>query len=120
MKTGQLKCILIINFPIEKNSKLGWKVLSNDENVEKGLMMYAVEKSFLDLKEDALDKVTENLKNNFNCYLPDCLEKPEYLKKILDELYPDLSDMIIIKIKQKLAVFADHPNIKKFIDGLER
>jgi len=94
--------------------------LLNDENVEKAVMKYAVEKSLFDLKKDALDEVTKNLKNNFNCILPDCLEKPEYLKKTLDELYPDSSDMIIVGIKQKLADFAHHPNVKKFMDGLER
>ena len=94
--------------------------MTNDENVEKGLMMLAVEKALLVLKKDALDEVTKKLKNNFNCSLPDCYEKPEYLKKTLDVLYPDLSDMIIIEIKQKLADFADQPNVKKFIDGLER
>ena len=88
-----------------------------DEDVEKGLMVLAVEKSLFNL-EDALDEITENLKNNFNCYLPDCLEKPEYLKKTLVELYPDLSDMIILRIKNKLADSADHPNIKKFLEGL--
>ncbi len=92
----------------------------NDENVEKAVMKYAVEKSLFDLKKDALDEVTKNLKNYFNCSLPDCLEKPEYLKKTLDELYPDSSDMIIIGIKQKLANFADYPIVEKFIDGLER
>ncbi len=92
----------------------------NDENVEKGLMMLAVEKALLVLKEGALDEVTKKLKNNFNCSLFDCYEKPEYLKKTLDELYPDSSDMIIIVIKQKLADSADHPNVKKFLDGLER
>jgi len=50
----------------------------------------------------------------------DCYEKPDYLKKTLDELYPDVTGMIIIVIKQKLADFADHPNVKKFLDGLER
>jgi hypothetical protein len=94
--------------------------LSNDENVEKGLMMYAVEKSLFDQEKDALDKIAENIKNNFNCYLPDCLEKPEYLKKTLDELYPDLAELIIIRIKKKLRYFTDHHDIKKFIDGLER
>ena len=91
----------------------------NDENVEKGLMMLAVEES-LYLKKGSLDEVTKKLKNNFNCDLRDCLEKPEYLKKTLDELYPDSSDMIIIGIKQKLADFADHLNVKKFLEGLER
>ena len=82
-------------------------------------MMLAVEKALLVLKEDSLYEVTENLKNNFNCSLFDCYKKPEYLKKTLDELYPDSSDMIITVIKQKLADFADHPNVKKFLDGLE-
>ncbi len=94
--------------------------MSNDKNVEEGLMMYAVVTSLSYLKEDALDKVTKNIKNNFNCYLLDCLEKPEYLKKTLDEIYPHLSDKIIIEIKQKLADFVALPDIKKFIDGLER
>lgn len=88
--------------------------------MEKTLMMLAIEKSLLVLKKDSLEEVTKNLKNNFNCDLRDCLEKPEYLKKTLDELYPDVSDMIIIVIKQKLADFADHPNVKKFLEGLER
>ena len=90
-----------------------------DEDVEKALMVLAVEKSLFDLKPDTLDKITENLKNNFNCYLPDCLEKPEYLKKTLDKLFPDYSDLIIIRVKKKLADSADHPNIKKFLDGLK-
>ena len=82
--------------------------------------MLAVEKALLVLKEDSLDEVSKKLKNNFNCSLLDCYKKPEYLKKTLDELYPDSSDMIIIVIKQKLSDFADHPNVKKFLDGLGR
>ncbi len=92
----------------------------SDENVEKGPMMLAVEKSLLVLKKDVLDEVTKKLKNNFICSLFDCYEKPDYLKKTLDELYPDSSDMIIIVIKQKLADFAHHPNVNKFLEGLER
>ena len=74
-----------------KFSFLGWKILSNNENIEKALVVLAFERSLFDLKPDTLNKITKNLKNNFNCYLPDCLEKSEYLKKTLDEIYPDLS-----------------------------
>ena len=62
----------------------------NDENVEKGLVMLAVEKALLVLKEDSLDEVSKKLKNNFNCSLLDCYKNPEYLKvsQVLDGNQP--------------------------------
>ncbi len=79
----------------------------------------ATEKSITKIEENAYEKVSKYLKNNYNCDLSDCLEKPEYLKKTLDDLYGEFYEVIFNSIKQHLSNFVHHDDIQKFLLGLK-
>lgn len=93
--------------------------MSGEENPLKGVIVLAVDKSLTNLEEHASEKVIKHLKEKFNCYLSDCLEKPEYLKTTLDELYGDSYEMIFNSIKSQLSDETHHNEIKKFLQVLE-
>ncbi len=92
--------------------------MSSDQNEINRLMTIYVKASLLYFEKDALQKVTKHLENNYNRYLPDCFEEPEYLKKTLVELYGETSP-IINEIKQDLKNFDYHEKVKMFLQGLE-
>ena len=92
--------------------------MPSDQNEINRLMTIYVKASLLYFEKDALQKVTKHLENNYNRYLSDCFEEPEYLKKTLVELYGE-TPPIINEIKQDLKNFAYHEKVKMFLQGLE-
>jgi len=93
--------------------------MTNEKYMLKSLIMVASEQSITKIEENAYEKVSKYLKNNYDCDLSDCLEKPEYLKKTLDELYGESYEVIFDSIKQKLSNFVHHEDIQKFLLGLK-
>lgn len=94
--------------------------MSVNKNVLKGLISLAVESSLFVIDHEAYDRITKYLTKNHNCYLPDCLENPEYLKNALTNLYDKSYNDITSQIKERLRDFTYHEDIKRFVDGLER
>jgi hypothetical protein len=90
-----------------------------DTQIKKALVAFAIEKALLDMGEPVFQKVTKTLKDDYNCYIPDCYEHPEYLKRILADLYGNAHTAIINSIKNSLHDFSNQGPIQKFISAIE-
>lgn len=76
----------------------------DNQNSKRDLITIAVEYALLQMGPPELDKVTEYLRKDYNCTIGDCLEHPEYLKRILCDLFGYCYQDILDNIEQ---VFKD-------------
>jgi hypothetical protein len=90
-----------------------------DTQIKKALVSFAIEKALLDMGEPIFHKVTKTLKDDYNCYIPDCYEHPEFLKRILSDLYGNAHVAIINSIKTSLQEFTHQEPIRQFVRALE-
>jgi hypothetical protein len=90
-----------------------------DTQIKKALVAFAIEKALLDMGEPIFQKVVKALKDDYDCYIPDCYEHPEYLKRILSDLYGNAHTAIIDSIKSSLEDFSHHDSIQKFVAALD-
>ena len=87
----------------------------NDNVVKKGLVALAIEQTLICMGKPVLEEVTRRLLKEYKCYVPDCYEHPEYLKKILGDLYGFAYSTITDSIKNKLSEFSNKESIAQFI-----
>ncbi|MEM3076211.1 MAG: hypothetical protein QXW37_06850 [Candidatus Nitrosotenuis sp.] len=90
-----------------------------DTQIKKALVAFAIEKALLDMGEPVFQNVLKTLKDDYNCYIPDCYDHPEYLKRILSDLYGNAHTAIIDSIKSSLQDFSHQYQIQKFIAALD-
>ncbi len=84
----------------------------------KALVTLAIEKTLLDIGKPVYEKVADSLYKKYHCYIPDCFEKPEYLKAVLKELYGESYNEIINSIEQELKEVIENKKIEKFLQVL--
>ncbi|MFQ6025505.1 MAG: hypothetical protein ACE5JT_03215 [Nitrosopumilaceae archaeon] len=80
------------------------------------LVAHSVEKALLELGNPAFEKVNDELLKNYNCYLFDCYEHPEYLTHILKEAYEESFPKIIQSIRKNLGEYVTHNKIEPFLN----
>lgn len=88
--------------------------------IRKGLVTLAIEKALLDIGQPVYDKVIMTLKKEYNCFLPDCYEHPEYLNEILKKLYGNAHNVIVESINQQLGEFSFHKPIARFLKVISK
>lgn len=71
------------------------------EQLRKALVSLSVERTLLKISEPVYD-IVKQLSKEYNCYLPDCYEHPEYLNKILKKIFGDSYISIVEAIKKEL------------------
>jgi hypothetical protein len=91
---------------------------ATETQIKKALVAFAVEKALLNLGEPVYQKVTKTLKDDYGCFIPDCYDHPEYLKRILADLYGNAHMKIINSIKSDLDEFSSQDPIQKFVLAL--
>lgn len=92
---------------------------ATDIQIKKALVAFAIEKALLDMGEPIFEKVAKMLKDDYNCYIPDCYDHPEYLKRVLSDLYGNAHIPIVNSIKNSLHEFSQQGPINQFISILE-
>lgn len=88
---------------------------SNSINVKKALINFTIEQVLLDVGKTALDEVGSRLYEKHQLYFHDCLEHPEPLKEILQEIFGSGYHSITGKIQQKLSEFEEQEPIANFL-----
>ncbi len=63
--------------------------------------------------------VLTKLKNNFDLEIRDCFEKPEHLRKILEEVYHDDYKSIVEEKTLELGDYVKEREIAEFLDALK-
>ncbi len=86
-----------------------------DSQIKKAIVAITIEKVLLDMGKPVLDTFTKKLLKNYNCYIPDCSDHPEYLNQILKEMYGNSYKTIVDKITDHLAEFSYQKSIDEFI-----
>ncbi len=87
----------------------------NSKDSLKALVSLVIEKTHLDIGKPVYEKVTDGLYKKYHCYIPDCFEKPEYLKAVLKDLYGESYDEIINSIKRELDEFVCNKKVNMFL-----
>ena len=85
------------------------------KEARKALVVLAIEKTLLEVGRPTYDEVLGKLNEDYQCYLSDCYENPEYLSRVLKELYGPSHRAIIVSIKKYLAETSTQEDIAKFI-----
>ena len=90
-----------------------------DSEVTKGLALSAIEKTLLEISKPILEKVDSMLYANYKCHVLDCYEHPQYLSKVLKDLFGASYQAIVVKsIGQKVKEFSHHKPISEFLEYL--
>ncbi|HXU96190.1 MAG TPA: hypothetical protein VFP45_07120 [Candidatus Nitrosotalea sp.] len=84
-------------------------------NARKALVVLAIEKALLEIGKPTYNEVLGKLAQDYNCYLSDCYEHPEYLSRVLKDLYGQCRMEIIKSIEQFLVEMKEYEDIQGFI-----
>lgn len=87
----------------------------SEYNVQKALVALAIETVLFDIGKPAHDEVIGKLVEDYKCYFPDCYDHPEYLKKILQDIYGNRAPTIIELIRKQFDGFETQKGIDTFI-----
>lgn len=88
------------------------------DKVKAALVSVVIEQALLKLSPAAANEVGDRLYTKYGCYFSDCLQHPEYLKNVLEEIFGNAGAIILNEIKQNLADFKDQQPIAEFLAEL--
>ena len=88
---------------------------SDSNQARKALVAVSIETVLHKMGKTVYDQVVYRLYEEYHCYLPDCYENPEYLKRVLQDLYGRSASTIIELIKKQLEEFREEKEIDRFV-----
>ncbi len=87
----------------------------NRDEVQKALVSLSIERTLRAISNATCEEVGNRLYAKYKCYFVDCLEHPEYLKDILDQIFGPSHESIIQSIERFLGELADKKPIAEFL-----
>jgi len=81
----------------------------------KSLLSLAIEKTLLQIGKPEYERVLNRLKEDHKCSLADCYDNPEYLKRVLNDLFGKSYDCVLESIKENLGELKSEESIQKFL-----
>ena len=93
---------------------------SDGNKAEKAMVAFAIEKALLEFGTPALEEVISMLLDYYHCKISDCFEKPQYLNKVLKDIFGNSYTVIVKSIKKQLEEFAYEKPIKVFLKAISR
>ncbi len=91
-----------------------------DNKAYKTMVVLAIEHTLLKTSANTLEKVQSELYQKFNCDISECYEHPEYLNKILKDLFGVAQHEIIKNVNRYLDEFSYQEQIAKFLDKIKQ
>ena len=88
---------------------------ATDAQIKKALIAITIERVLLKMGKPVLDAFTKKLYKNYNCYVPDCSDHPEYLIQVLKEMYGNSYKTIVSPMIDDLKEFSHQKFISNFI-----
>jgi transcriptional antiterminator len=82
------------------------------------MVSLAVEKILLEIGTPIYEKTIKQLSKDYDCYLPDCYEHPEYLNKVLKKIFGNAHITIVDAIKNELNEYMAEKPIEVFITAI--
>jgi hypothetical protein len=102
---------------IIKSVEWGTIQTSDDPKV---LIITAIEQALLEIGKPDLNKVKQRLMDDYNRTLSDCYEEPEFLSRILKDIYGKAHVTIVDSIKKNLENLSETKEVKKFLEIIAR
>ena len=91
------------------------KLSASEYNEYKKMAVLAIEYTLLQLGMPTLEKVQTKLRTDYNCGLPNCYDYPEYLNKVLKDLFGPAHLEIVKSISKYLEEFSYQRPISEFL-----
>lgn len=92
----------------------------DQEQLRKAMVSLTIEKVLLGIGKPVYEKTIKQLSKDYNCYLPDCYEHPEYLNRVLKKIFGNAHMAIIDSIKNELNDHLTEKQIEFFITVISK
>ena len=93
---------------------------SDSGDVQKALVSFVIERILLNMGNLVLDEVGHRLYEKHQCYFSDCLENPQYLRGVLEEIFGDSYKPVTDEIQKRLAELEDQKPIANFLSVISK
>ncbi len=110
---------LIVEYA-EKTGKRELMLTSDAASNKRALVGSATKLALLKIGEPTYEIVVQSLYRRYQCSLADCFDHPEYLNKILKELFGKSHIVIVELIKKQLEEFSYQRPIKQFLVAVSK
>jgi hypothetical protein len=90
------------------------------ETAKKTMLVYVIENILLKIGKSSYDLVLEKLQKDYGCHISGCVEHPEYLKRVLQDIYGNASVGILGQIKNELDDLAEQKYYSNFIEVISK
>ncbi len=84
-------------------------------DVKKALVTLVIQEALIEVSKVMFELVFERLRKDYNCYVSDCYNHPEYLKDILKDFDDEFYHLIFNKIAKKLEKYSYQKQVKEFL-----
>src|SRR5438477_3802238 len=87
-----------------------------NNQIHKALVTLAIEQTLTEIGKPMLEKVCSKLFQEHHCYLPDCYGNPQYLNKVLKEIFGASYIVVVEAIGDNLKENLTQISIKRFLE----
>lgn len=74
-----------------------------EDNIDKAFLAFCIEIVLLRMGKPQYEKVVSKLEKDYKCYLPDCHKNPEFLKRVLQDIFGNSYDDVLNEIKVEIG-----------------
>lgn len=90
------------------------------DNIDKAFLAFCIEIVLLRMGKPQYEKVVSKLEKEYKCYLPDCHKNPEFLKRILQDIFGDSYDDVLKEIKIEIGEIGSKKYYIDFLKAMEK
>ncbi|MDX1596959.1 MAG: hypothetical protein R3327_08495, partial [Nitrosopumilaceae archaeon] len=101
-------------------NSIDWEVEKPAESDQKSLIVNAIEKALLSIGKPDLLKAKERLLQDYKRTFADCYEEPEFLNRILKDIYGNSYTTIVDSIKKNLQDITPTKEVNNFLQVIAR
>jgi len=107
-----------INEILKTTNRLCAPSIDSELHMKKTMVTLSIKNTLLELGVQELDKVVTLLQKDFNCTIEDCYEYPEYLKRVLQDLFGESYQDILNTLKENMKSISSQESVKEFLQIL--
>lgn len=91
-----------------------------EDRMDRDLLSFCIEIVLLRMGVPEYEKVVSKLKKDYNCSITDCDRNPEFLKRVLQDIFGNAHQTIIDDIKKQLGDAASKRYFAEFIEAMRK